>query len=54
MSTVPVLPAMVVSMPSPVGITTPPLPPPGQVDKAGGAVAALAIGGILAKVMGLF
>jgi len=54
MSTVPVLPAMVVSMPSPVGITTPPLPPPGQVDKAGGAVAALCIVGILAKVMGLF
>jgi hypothetical protein len=53
------LPPMVVSLPSPatsppmVGVITPPLPPPGpQTDKAGGAVAALAIGGILAKVMG--
>jgi peptidoglycan hydrolase-like protein with peptidoglycan-binding domain len=47
------LPPMIVPMgPSPVGITTPPPPPQAQVDKAGGAVAALAIGGILAKVMG--
>jgi peptidoglycan hydrolase-like protein with peptidoglycan-binding domain len=47
-------PAPVVLMPSPVGVTTPP-PLSAQSDsKAGGAVAALAIGGLIAKVMGIF
>jgi peptidoglycan hydrolase-like protein with peptidoglycan-binding domain len=53
--TPPVLPPIIQAAPPPsIGVTTPPPPSPEKVDKAGGAVAALAIGGILAKVMGLF
>jgi peptidoglycan hydrolase-like protein with peptidoglycan-binding domain len=48
------MPPMVTSMPSPIGVTMPPPPPPEKVDKAGGAVAALAIGGIFAKMVGFF
>jgi peptidoglycan hydrolase-like protein with peptidoglycan-binding domain len=42
------------AMPSPVGVTTPPPVSPGQGEKAGGAVAALAIGALAAKMFGVF
>jgi peptidoglycan hydrolase-like protein with peptidoglycan-binding domain len=47
-------PAPPMMMPPSIGVTTPP-PVSAQSDsKAGGAVAALAIGGLIAKVMGIF
>jgi len=48
-------PPVVVSGPPPtIGVTTPPPVPPAQGDKAGGAVAALAVGALAAKLFGIF
>jgi peptidoglycan hydrolase-like protein with peptidoglycan-binding domain len=40
--------------PTPVGVTTPPPVSPGEGSKAGGAVAALAVGALAAKLFGVF